>query len=175
MEVVLFGDFNLPSLRWDRRNYLESAVYKVDVDFFKMFLNLGLVEPINVSTIFLSCIIIDMCLCLHANRAGFCEFKVPFLISIMLWCSLIKFSRTLISTILVHQKIVKSYGAIAFWSNMNDTLSEIVWESELEFLDATPQYDRFIANNNPLSDRFAPVKTGLSNDFLWALINHRPW
>ena len=78
IEVVLLGYFNLPSLHWDRRNVIKRTVSEVDVDFFKMLLNRGLAEPINVSTILLSCILIDMCLCLHADLTGFCEFKVPF-------------------------------------------------------------------------------------------------
>ena len=166
-EVLLLGDFNLSSLRWDRQNVTERAVSGVDIDFFDMFLNLGLTQLIDVPTIFPSCNIIDLCLCSHADRVGFCEIKAPFPScdhGVMLLHYIFQNSDHYNST---SPENCERLWTKASYCKMNEKLSEINWEYELDFLDVPRQYDRFLAIINPLIDRFVPVKTDSNK--------RRPW
>ena len=59
-EVVVLGDFNLPSLRWDSSNPISGYVPPTDMSFFDAFSLLGLVQLVKEPTYDLSSNILDL-------------------------------------------------------------------------------------------------------------------
>ena len=62
-EVILQGNFDLPSIQWDKDDIIASSyVLPLDLDFFHAYVNLGLVQVGHESIFFSSGNIINLVL-----------------------------------------------------------------------------------------------------------------
>ena len=67
-EVLVQGDFNLPSLLWHRCNPIENYTSPVDNLFFDCFSDVGFTQVVKEATNFPSGTTLDLCLVTHAER-----------------------------------------------------------------------------------------------------------
>ena len=69
-EVVLHGDLNLPSLHWNDDVVAPPSTNRLDLDFYRTFISVGLEQVVTDSTIFPSENTIDLFLSTHSKRVG---------------------------------------------------------------------------------------------------------
>ena len=74
-EVILQGDFNLPTLKWETS--IEEYISVTDKLFNDLFIALGLTQIISLPTIFPSGNILDLILLSHDDRIGKYEVLPP--------------------------------------------------------------------------------------------------
>ena len=77
-EVVVLGDFNLPSLAWPLENALDVYVRPVDMSFLDCFLSVGLTQWVSESTFLASGSILDLFLTSELDRVGSVDVLSPF-------------------------------------------------------------------------------------------------
>ena len=76
-DLVLLGDFNLPSLRWDRTCVCEGYVPPMQMEFYNCFLTLGLSQWVEESTFDLSDSILDLVFTSRDDAFGEVEVLSP--------------------------------------------------------------------------------------------------
>ena len=76
-EVLVQGDFNLPSLLWQTCNPIENYTLPVDRLFFDCFSDIGFTQVVEEATNFPSCTTLDLCLVTHAERICSCYVLPP--------------------------------------------------------------------------------------------------
>ena len=146
-EIIILGDFNLPSLNWTLEDVLSVYVAPLDRQFFDLFMSIGLEQVICEPTNFPSCNTLDLILMTHPNRLGSSIVLPP-----LPHCS--------------HGVILASYifqfdpmlpegeteGDSRVWSRgryddlMVAALSDLNWYDELYTLNAVDQYRRLLAS-----------------------------
>ena len=130
-EMIILGDFNLPSLHWNREDMLATYIPEFEMEFFNLFSQLGLVQVVNSSTNFPSGNVIDLCLCSFPDRVGLCNVLPP-----LPGCSH--------GVLLVHyvfqnnNEFSLSPGSDRLWargsySQMRDILLQVDWGYELNY------------------------------------------
>ena len=159
-EIVLQGDFNLPSLKWDLDEMYDSYIYPCDREFFELFMNLGLAQIIKKPTIFPSANILDLFLTSDPERVG--EYNVlppfpgcahcPIVVSYIFQLNNVNSSSTG-DTSSVRAWSKGKYNLIA------DCISFIDWYDELYTLNAAEQYRTFLNILQPLIERYVPLRT----------------
>ena len=77
-EILLQGDFNLPSLRWDNYDVLDTYVLPLDLMFYDTFCSVGLTQVVKEATNFPSGNILDLVLLSSEERIGSCSVLPPF-------------------------------------------------------------------------------------------------
>ena len=77
-EVVLFGDFNLPTLVWPFEGILDRYVRPTDLAFLDCFTSLGLTQWVTEGTFISSGPTIDLFFTSELDRVGNVEVLAPF-------------------------------------------------------------------------------------------------
>ena len=72
-EIILQGDFNLPSLNWKLEDVLSEYVTPLDNTFFEAFISAGLEQIVKESTFFPSGTILDLFFTTDSDRIGNCK------------------------------------------------------------------------------------------------------
>ena len=155
-EVILQGDFNLPSLRWDEENLLDFYVTPLDRMFYNTFSSLGLSQVVRESTNYPSGNVIDLVHLSNEERLGSCSVLAP-----LSRCS----HGSVVYTYLFQTDLCRddaSY-AIRIWSKsrfdvMKRHIDEIDWHLEFLYLDPDQQFARFIELLSPLIEKFVPIR-----------------
>ena len=168
-EVVLQGDFNLPSLRWEREDPMSVYTTPLDRWFFDCFSSLGLMQMIHRPTFFPAGSVIDLVLCSHPERIGSTEVLAP-------WphCGHGQVLFKYVFQSVVHQSVGSASAECRIWSRGNyqligRCLSQIDWDYEFESLDVNEQYETFLNIIQPLVERFVPpIETSRVNSVPWA-------
>ena len=77
--VLILGDFNLPSLRWNEEGELaEGYIRPLDLEFYEAFLEVGLTQSVSMPTFALSGSILDLIFVSNAEMVGSIEVLPPF-------------------------------------------------------------------------------------------------
>ena len=76
-EVVVLGDFNLPSLNWRLDDLFSQYISPLDRQFYDVFSQVGLYQIVNESTHFPSGNILDLVLTTNSERIGLCNVLCP--------------------------------------------------------------------------------------------------
>ena len=158
-EVIVQGDFNLPSLRWDNDDVLGAYVTPVDLIFYNAFCSAGLAQVVEEPTNFPSCSVIDLCFLSYVERFGSCVVLPPL-------------SRCSHGAVLVtyvfqdHDSMSGASDSLAvrrIWSKgrydlMRKPLIDVDWHFDLMYLTPSDQYTIFLAVLGPLIDRYVPLR-----------------
>ena len=157
-EVVLVGDFNLPTLCWNLNDVFSEYISPLDLQFYNTFIQLGLVQIVTSSTNFPSGNILDLFLTTDSERIGSCSVLAPLprcchapVLCSYVFQSLSKFNE------------FSTDRQIRIWTKGNyrqieHILSDVDWFFELDNLSPDIQYNKFLAILNPLINRFVPLK-----------------
>ena len=162
-EVVLQGDFNLPSLHWDLEDLLSVYISPVDLDFLNVFSILGLNQMIKESTIYPSGNILDLFLCSDVDRVGSSELLPPFprcCHCIVKVSYLFQDFRNSNESMLGTPDRLWSMGK---YGMLGRCLDFIDWEYEFQNLDVNSQYSVFLRYMLPLIDKFVPLSNASTN------------
>ena len=165
-ETLLMGDFNLPSIQWKLDDPSSAYISPPDLNFYDLFLHLGLEQIIKEPTNFPSGNIIDLCLSSNFERIGTYEVLAP-----LPSCTH--------APVLVHYVFQNSIdssevfdGHERLWSrgsyeNIHDALINIDWDFELRYLDPQTQFDKISKIIFPLIDRHIPKKSKTVKSVPW--------
>ena len=77
-EVLVLGDFNLPSLKWNIPDILQAYVSPLDLLFYNAFCSAGLTQVVVEPTIYPSGNILDLTFYSSEDRFGHCTVFPPF-------------------------------------------------------------------------------------------------
>ena len=154
-EVLVMGDFNLPSIVWGNEPQAVRAS-RSEAAFLDAFTALGLSQVVEEPTNFPSCNTLDLLLLSHGERLGDYSVLPP-----LPACS--------------HSPVMLDYvfqsedsspeeitePSIRLWSRgkydlISECLSLVDWESELYGLSTNDQYNRFCEILTPMIDHFIP-------------------
>ena len=157
-EVIVQGDFNLPSLHWELDDIFSEYVTPLDNLFFDSFISCGLHQVVKESTSFPSGNILDLFFTSNSERVGSCLVMPP----------LPRCSHSPVLCTYVFQGVDlgerSSIGGTdrRVWTRgrydiMSSILNVIDWDAE--FLNLTPnlQYKKFLNVLDPLIERYIPL------------------
>ena len=155
-EVLVQGDFNLPSLRWDQPNLQSYYIYPLDLRFYDVFTTIGLTQIVSQGTFFPSGNVLDLCLVSFPDRVGSCNVLPPLPSSRhcpVLVNYVFQDLNTTISTNGQRDRIWTKGN----YNLMSTCLQSVDWEHELCSLPANRQYSRLLNILFPLIEDFVPV------------------
>ena len=171
-EVLVMGDFNLPSIQWLEESPAESAhpVSPTDTQFLDCFTGLGLTQVVRESTIFPSGNILDLILFSHEERFGDYEVLPP-----LPGCCHSPVTATYVFQRLNQTENEILEAKVTLWSRgkynlLSQCLQMIDWEAELHHLTPDDQYQKFLNIIEPMIAKFVPkVRTGTAHSPPWSL------
>lgn len=165
-EVVLLGDFNLPTLRWEQEDPAEAYILPTDQMFLDLFTDLGLWQAVREPTNFPSCSIIDLCLLSHPERLGTLSVEPP-----LPSCShgVVLMSYTFQEPIPPSRAVTKRIWNKGNYQQIRLRLEEYDWDLEFAGLGTQEMYNRFLTIINHLVDRFVPTEGQRDNKPPWTL------
>ena len=155
-EIVVQGDFNLPSLHWELDDISMEYVTPLDNLFFETFISAGLQQVVNESTCFPSGNVLDLFLTSNSERIGSCLVMPPFL----------RCSHSPVLCTYVFQDIGFDADNVEItqrlWTKgrfdiMSDILNVIDWDDELHDLSPDLQYRKFLNILDPMINRYVPL------------------
>lgn len=159
-EVLVLGDFNLPSLQWDREGFLDPAS-GVDKLFLETFLVLGLTQWVKEPTFPRSGNILDLILTTECDRVGSVNVLPP-----IPGCD---HCPTLCEYLFSYSGHVTSSSGVkkrrwhrGKYNQISEGLSEVDWDFEFLHLDVHDAYTRFLDILSPLINEFVPLTATLS-------------
>ena len=158
-EVVLMGDFNLPSLCWHLDDISSHYISPVDRLFYECFVHLGLVQIVREGTHFPSGHILDLFFVTDSERIGSCVVLAP----LPRCCH----APILCSYVFQNLSILNEYSSkrqTRLWTRGNynairQVLLNTDWYFELNELPPDLQFDRLLSLLHPLINRYIPLKT----------------
>ena len=142
-EVLLLGDFNLPSLRWSTEFALDSYISPTDSLFYDCFIECGLSQWVSFGTFFPSGNILDLILTSDEDRVGevySCP-PLPGCHHCPVICSVIFQFRLEEDALISEEKL--SWGRADFQS-ISEDLMEVDWELAFAGRDIDFCYDYFV-------------------------------
>ena len=153
-EVILQGDFNLPSLNWNSDYDLISSASPLDLSYFNLFTSdLGLTQIVNEPTNFPSGNTLDLFFPSHSDRIGSFE--------VLPSCS---HSPVLVNYVFQFSSYLQeqNFSSGRSWQKgrynlISESLSLVDWYEELFCLGAAEQYKRFLDILYPLIERYVPI------------------
>ena len=156
-EVIMQGDFNLPSLNWELHDIFSQYVAPLDNTFFESFINAGLSQLVRESTHFPSGNILNLFLTSNSERVGSCLILPP-----LPSCS---HSPVFCSYVFQNLNFFSSRSGFKkdrLWTKgrydiMATILDGVDWESELEDFTPNFQYNILLQILKPMIDRYVPV------------------
>ena len=160
-EVIVQGDFNLPTLKWCSDPTL-FYISPNDLLFYEMFILLGLHQVVSEPTYFPSCNTLDLFFTNDIDRVGQCTVLPP-----LPGClhSPVKVEYIFQSFLPVNDAInCEDIVDERLWSRgrydlLARCLNDVDWDTELTTLLPSDQYTKLIAILTPLVDRFIPKKS----------------
>ena len=167
-EVIIQGDFNLPTLRWDM-NPSSFYISPLDLLFYDTFTLLGLNQVVSEATNSPSGTILDLFLTADTDRVGECVVLPP-----LPGCS-----HSPVKVDYIFQNFPRSnvdnpssVDVERLWTKgrydlISSCLRDVDWDMELCTLLPPDQYNRFIAILTPLIERFVPAKSTNSFSVPW--------
>ena len=165
-EVIILGDFNLPTLRWDADDPAAGYITQVDRLFLDMFTDAGLTQIVKESTNFPSGNIIDLCLLTHAERMSSTSVLPP-----LPACS---HGVILLQYTFQGDSPASRAAAGRVWTKgnygmINDRLCEYDWEYEFAGLDTQEKYSRLLTIVSGLVNLYVPVSDHDKSKPPWTL------
>lgn len=158
-EVIILGDFNLPSLKWNNLNISEHAS-PFDHSFLNTFTNLSLTQWIDQPTFFPSSNILDLVLTSESDRVLEVQIDPPFPA-----ChhALIVFSYLIVAQDLGSKTKYDDIGLKRDWykgnyKKINIEIKNVEWDYELAYLNTADSYTKFLRLMQPLIRDNIPVK-----------------
>ena len=159
-EVVVVGDFNLPTLRWCPEHVLNGYISPTDLVFLNCFVSLGLTQWVFEGTYHPSGSILDLFLTSEEERVGAVEVFPPFprcmhspVVCDYLFC--------------LNQEIVRqgTWRPKFQWfrgnyASISSALSEVDWELEFMYLGVQDSYEVFLSIIMQLVNHYVPVSSG---------------
>ena len=143
-EVLIQGDFNLPSLSWQDTDPLLGYVSPLDMVFFNSFVDIGLTQLVHEPTNFPSGNTLDLCLVTHAERICSCV-TLPPLPSCSHVPVLIAYTfQNMIFSQNILQPEVKRLWSRGNYDLMAQCLGLVDWDGEFFTLTVQQQYDKFL-------------------------------
>ena len=165
-EVILQGDFNLPSLLWNNDDPAESYVSPIDRSFLELFISLGLTQVVKEPTSFPSGNTIDLCLLSHPDRLGSVAVEPP-LPACNHGIVIVEYTfQTLESSKGRSPKRIWTKGNFA---RISEALEDINWEAEFMGLNTQEMYDKFLALIAHPIERFIPISQDRVGKPPWTL------
>ena len=151
-EVIIMGDFNLPSIAWDAQ-VKDASHSGVDVKFLDTFNMLGLTQWVNESTFPRSGNILDLALTSEEDRVGQVQVHPP--PPGCDHCSV--YCEYIFDTELSHaRRSSRLLWHRGQYGNINSALSSIDWTTELAQLSSQEAYSRLLSIIEPLIEQFVP-------------------
>ena len=166
-EVVILGDLNLPTLKWDLDNMFSNYISPVDRLFLDLFTNLGLTQLIDVPTIYPSGNILDLFLTNAPDRVGDCLVLPP--LPSCNHCPIIVNYVFQFQTADSRDPNLDSCDRLWFRGNYDllaRVLSQIDWFDEFFGLNADQQYKMLLNILKPLINSFIPKRQQVKNSKL---------
>ena len=156
-EVVIMGDFNLPSLKWDDRMGMGGQVSGTDRSFFDCFVACGFSQWVESSTFFPSGNILDLVLTSEIDRIGSVtvEPPLPGCGHCPVLCSVV-FQFGTGPTNVVSQECLS--WTKAKYNEISREIGLIEWEFIFEGTSVEEAYGIFVEVINGLVIRYVPVK-----------------
>lgn len=166
-EVLLLGDFNLPSLTWDRDS-IADYVLPTDRLFLEVFLGLGLSQLIEESTFPRSGNILDLILVTDPDRVGMTQVlpPLPGCDHCPTICDYV-FEGCSASTNRLSKPVRKWHSGK--YKKISGILNDIDWDFEFNNRDVQSAYKRLLDIVIPLINEHVPV-SNLNRD-----VAHIPW
>ena len=158
-EVVIMGDFNLSSLKWNSSDLLSSSITPLDLEFYETFIDSGLQQVVKESTYYPAGSVLDLCLVTDSDRLGSCHVlpplpscgHCPVLISYVFQNRYLDFT---------HNYVQERLWTKGKYELMSRYLSDIDWVFELTDLSTEDMYHRFLEIINPCIERYVPLMDG---------------
>ena len=165
-EVILMGDFNLPSLRWENDNPAESYISRTDSKFLDVFTDLGLTQTVTEPTNFPSSNILDLCLLSHRERLGSASIKPP-----LPACShgVVLLEYTFQELPPSHNFQNKKVWTKGNYALISDRLANYDWTVEFEGLNTQQMYSRLLNILGELIEQFVPTSKRSMGKPPWTL------
>ena len=166
-EVLLLGDFNLPSLQWDSADVLSEAT-ALDRLFCEAFLTLGLTQWVTESTFPRSGNILDLILVSEHDRVG----------SVTVLSPLIGCDHCVTTCEYLFENVENSPAPAVKdarqwhkgkYNAISRKLEEIDWDFEFAFLNVEGAYSRLMEITSPLIAELIPLSKPNSK------ISRPPW
>ena len=157
-EVVILGDFNLPSIDWGLRvGDPPNAGCIRDARFLECFTALGLTQWVLEPTFVDSGNILDLVLTSEEDRVVELELFAPFprchhVVVVVDYC--FQFDAVPADA---NRKIRRCWHR-GKYGRIDERLRDFDWEFELAYLDVENMYKRFLSIVNPLIEQFVPEK-----------------
>lgn len=158
-EIIVLGDFNLPSLKWNQLAISENATPQ-DKTFLDIFTTLSLTQWIDKPTFFPSCNMLDLVFTSEADRMLDIELDPPFpachhaLISVtyLITAQSTGVDRPIKEIKIRHDWLKGKYRKISV------EIKNIDWNYEFSCLSPTDAYAKFLETLTPLISEFIPKK-----------------
>lgn len=152
-EVVLLGDFNLPSIRWCNQQPLGTPLGD-DEMFLDMFTTLGLTQWVSEATFLRSGNMLDLILTSEQDRVGRAEVHPPPPGSdhCSLYCEYV-FDEEVQSSSNGHCRVMWHLG---HYDTISVVLNSIDWDFELARLSAQDAFSRLLSILQPLIEQHVP-------------------
>ena len=168
-EVIILGDFNLPTLNWRLDDLFLEYIQPLDLKFLDLFTELGLMQIVKESTFYPSGSTLDLVLVTHSERIGSCKVldlmprchHTPIII-----CYVFQISHELNYSVLDCDVRLWTRGN---YLQLGRIFENIDWYSELNNLSPALQYSKFLSIVSPLIERFVPLKSYNSTKVPWSL------
>ena len=154
-EVVILGDFNLPSLAWDSDNLFDN-LYPTDRLFLETFLSLGLTQFVRQSTFPRSGNILDLILATDPDQVGMIEVfpPLPGCDHCPTLCDYL-FDAFSLPTTCTAQFVRKWHKGK--YNRISSSLDDINWDFEFSSLNVQSAYRRLLELLTPLVNEYIPL------------------
>ena len=156
-EVILLGDFNLPSVNWGTFPVVGGNVTLRDLLFVNCFNFLGLNQWISEPTFLRSSNILDLIFTSEDDRIGFVDYLPPFphCQHIPILCNYVFEDNHTDNTPQYQPKRQWKSGK---FNKISDYLSQVDWDYEFNYLDPKQMFKKFQAILLDLINAYIPVK-----------------
>lgn len=160
-EVVILGDFNLPSLVWPFQGVLDRYVAPTDLAFLDCFTSAGLTQWVSESTFVSSGSVLDLFFTSEPDRVGSVEVLAPFP-----RCQ----HSPVVCDYVFHSDLERGVDlddrTRYLWQRGNyglisESLAEVDWDTELAYLSVDDCFSRFLNIVLPLVSLYVPVHSGV--------------
>ena len=155
-DVIIMGDFNLPSLRWDLANMLDGYITPLDSLFYDTFAVAGLTQWVDQPTYVPSGNVLDLILTSDVNVVGNIEIFPPLPnchhcpVVFEYFCNSVLIQDD-VSEVLQRQWFKANYPG------MNQELHGLNWDLLFADNNVGKCYDLFLLELNRLIDKYVPL------------------
>ena len=164
-EIILQGDFNLPSIHWELDDVFDFYISPLDLEFFDLFVNAGLLQLVREATNFPSGNILDLCLVSLQERIALVKVLPPFP-RCSHGCVLIEyiFQDNFLLEELSFLPEVNRVWSKGRYDLISKAMLSIDWYHEFYSLGATDQYNALLRYLDAFVDLYVPTKPASNGD-----------